>query len=150
MRSKYLICFVLLTACNLASLDTKKSGISKNSQSIDESKKNGVYQFRLKVNKPFISIGKNLRDTIKEIWVENMWMYADNGSVLKDSTDQLLILFGSSSRKYNADILLRRKNDYLGWNSVFFGTYRNPRDTIYVISTATGYERTLDTILVSK
>jgi hypothetical protein len=150
MGFKYIILVVFLTSCNLASLDTKKSGINKKSESIDESKKNGVYQFRVNVNKPIVSIAKNLKDTIKEIWVESMWMYSDNGSILKDTTNQLLILFGSSSRKYNADILLRRKNDYLGWNGVFFGTYSNPQDTIYVISAATGNEKPLDTIFVGK
>ena len=118
--------------------------------SIEESKKNGVFQFRLKVNKPIVSIANNLKDTIQEIWVENMWMYSDVGNILKDSTEQMLVSLEISSRKYNAEILLRRKIDYLGWNGVFFGTYRNQPDTIYVTSMATGIEKILDTILVSK
>ena len=127
MRLKYIIFTVFLTSCNLASLDTKKSGVSKNSQSIEESKKNGVFQFQLKADKRSVSIANNLKDTIKEMWVENMWMYSGDGSILKDSTEQILISLCISSRKYNAEMLLSRKSDYLGWNGVFFGTYRSPQ-----------------------
>ncbi len=147
---RFIIFIIFLSSCNLASLDTKKSGMHKNSQSVEESKKNGVFRFLLNVNKSTVLIGKNKTDTIREIWAENMWMYTDKGSILKDSAEQLLILFSIASRKYNDEILLKRRNDYFGWNGVFFNSYSNLRDTIYVISTAAGTERITDTILVNK
>ena len=147
---RLIIFIIFLSSCNLASLDTKKSGIHKNSQSIEESKENGVFRFLLNVNKSTVTIEKNRTDTIRQIWVENMWMYADNGKIVKDSDEQLLILFGNVSRDYNDKPFLKLGHNYFGWNGVFFNTYNNLRDTIYVISTATGTERTLDTILVNK
>jgi hypothetical protein len=124
--------------------------VNKNSQSIEESKKNGVFCFLLNVNKSAVLIEKNKTDTIREIWVENMWMYTDNGSILKDSAEQLLISFSNASRKYNDKLFLKVKNNYFGWNGVFFNSYSNLRDTIYVISTVAGTEMTTDTILVNK
>jgi hypothetical protein len=75
---------------------------------------------------------------------------ADKGTILKDSDEQLLILFGNSSKKFDDKVLIKRRNDYFDWNGVFFNSYSNLRDTIYVISTTTGAERILDTILVNK
>jgi hypothetical protein len=147
---KYIIFFIFLVSCNLASLDTKKSGIHKNSQSIEESKEKGVFQFRLKVKKPIFLVGTNLTDTVREIWVEKMWMYADNGDILKDSTDQLLILLGNSSESFNDKLRLIRKSGYLGWNRVFFSSYNNSIDTIYVTSIANASENILDTIFINK
>ena len=147
---RFIIFIIFLSSCNWASLDTKKSGMHKNSQSVDESKKNGVFRCLINVNKSIVSIGNNKTDTIREIWVENMWMYTDKGSILKDSAEQLLILFGNASRKYNDKILLKRRNDYFGWNGVFFNSYSNLRDTIYLVSIATGSDRIMDSILVNK
>jgi hypothetical protein len=148
---RFTLFIIFLSSCNLASLDTKKSGMHKNSQSIEESKNNGVFRFLLNVNKPILFIGNKLSDTIREIWVEDMWMYIENGGILKDSTtEQLLILFGNSSMIYNDKLLLRHRKDYFGWNGVFYDSYSNPRDTIYIISTVTGSEKIVDTILVSK
>jgi hypothetical protein len=121
----------------LASLDTKKSGMHKNSQSVDESKRNGVFRRLINVNKSVVSSGNNKTDTIREIWVEYMWMYTDKGNILKDSAEQLLILFGNASREYDDKILLKRRNDYFGRNGVFCDSYNNLNDTIYVVSRAT-------------
>lgn len=47
----------------------------KNSQSIEESKRNGVFIQALKVINPIINIGNNKTDTITQIWLENEWTY---------------------------------------------------------------------------
>jgi len=121
----------------------------KNSQSIAESKENGVFRRTVNINKSIIAIGNNRTDTIKEIWLENMWMYSDQGSVLKDSAEQLLILFGDSSKVYNDKLLLKARSDYFGWNGVFFISKRNLGDTIFVVPNTSGNPNTnLDTILL--
>src|SRR6185437_13492496 len=108
-----------LSAC---SLDTKKTGMHKNSQSIEESEKNGVFIQTLKVNDPVINIGDNKTDTIKQIWLENGWTYKSKNIfstvIQKDSFQQVLILFGGLSNKWHDSILLKYNNGYFGWNHV--------------------------------
>jgi hypothetical protein len=150
LMRRVIIFIIFLTSCNLPA-DTKKSGMYKNSQSIEESKENGVFRFQVNVNKPVVHIDNSKTDTIKEIWVENMWMYTDQRSIQKDSTEQILILFGNSSKDHNDKLLIKRGKDYFGWNGVFFDSYApDLMDTLYIISTATGSPRIMDTILVNK
>jgi hypothetical protein len=128
-----LILLLFLSSCNWANLDTKKSGMHKNSSSIAESKTNGVFRWVVHANKPVLSIGNNTTDTIKEAWVENMWMYDAAGNIVKDSTYQLELLFGNSSISYNDKFLLRCGNKYFGWNAVFSIDVNYTNGTIYVM-----------------
>lgn len=142
----YLI-LILLISCNL---DTKKSGLHKNSLSIAESKEKGVFAFQLKVDNPIINIGNSRTDTIKEIWVESAWMYSEDGSVKKEVGQQELILLGSLSNNYNDSIFLKHSSNYLGWNRVFFSSLQLPNDTIFVVKEKGNSKQILDTIIVSK
>jgi hypothetical protein len=126
---------IYLTACTLTGLDTKKTGLHKSSQSIEESKRNKVFHHRLQVDNPIINIGDNKTDTIKQIWVEDMWQYVDDGTIKikKDSTQQTLIRLAVLSRKNNGKIFLQHGNDsYFGWNGVLFDTYKEDTDTIFI------------------
>jgi len=148
MRKLIIIVF-LLTSCNWADLDTKKSGIHKNSQSIAESKENGVFRRIVNINKSIISIGNNRTDTVKEIWMENIWMYSDKGGILKDSAEQLLILFGNSSKVYNDKLFLETGSHYFEWNGVFSISNSNLGDTIFVVPNTSGNPKiNQDTILL--
>src|SRR5687768_12911683 len=119
-----LLSLLFITACDL---DTKKTGMHKCSQSIEESKSNGVFRYELTVDNPIINIGDNKSDTVKQIWVEDMWQYErENGRtvVKKYSTQQLLILFGQLSEGPSDTIHLKHNGGYFGWNRVFFSSYQ--------------------------
>gem|GEM_PF-6105650 len=58
---RYLLFSLLfVSACNL---DTKKTGMHKCSQSIEESKSNGIFRYVLTADNPVINIGGNKTDT---------------------------------------------------------------------------------------
>ncbi|MDE3237136.1 MAG: hypothetical protein KGO81_14385 [Bacteroidota bacterium] len=152
---KLIFFFIIpFTACNLSAVDTKKTGLYKCSQSIEESKSNGVFRNSVQVDKSIIHIGDNKTDTIKQIWVEDMWQYVDeNGDIKiqKDSTQQLLIKLSKLSKKYHDNILLKHHNDkYFGWNGVLFETYSKGTDTIYVESNQNNKENIWDTLIVKQ
>ena len=125
----------------------------KCSQSIEESKNNGVFDYELTVDNPIINIGDNKTDTIKQIWVENLWQYEKvNGSTVikKDSTQQVLILFGELSKKSSDTIYLKHNNSYFGWNHVLFSSYQDDRDTLFVAKKINNQEFVIDTLVLTK
>jgi hypothetical protein len=82
------------------------------SQTIADSKKNGVFQFEVAADKPSLVLNSELKFEIKEAWVENEW-YTQNYVFGKqtmekvDSTYQLILKLsidiinkGSSNGKY--------------------------------------------------
>ena len=146
-----ILLLLLLSAC---SLDTKKTGMHNNSQSIEESKKNGVFIQALKVNHLVINIGDNKTDTIKQIWLENWWTYESKNIfstvIQKDSFQQVLILFGGLSNKWHDSILLKYNSGYFGWNHVLFDTYQNDKDSAFVIKKVNDNETILDTVIMRK
>jgi hypothetical protein len=90
MRFIYLFSVVLLS-CNI-----DNTGFLRASQSISESKTNGVFLYNLKPNKSIISILKHQKDTIIEAWVEYEWKHESDffrRKVQKDSVQQLVIRF---------------------------------------------------------
>ena len=97
-----------------------------------------------------LSIGNNTTDTIKEAWIEDMWMYDDDGHIVKDSTQQLQLLLGNSSKVYNDKFLLRCGNNYLRWNGVLSTDVNYVNGTIYVISAAPSTHIIYDSFLVAK
>jgi hypothetical protein len=125
---------LLLSSCNWDSLDTKKSWMHKISPNMAESKANGVFRGVVHVNKSILSIGNNITDTIKEAWIEDMWMYNDDGGIVKDSAQQLQLLLGNSSNAYNDKLLLRCRDKYFGWNGVFSTDLHCINGTVYVVS----------------
>ena len=150
MRYLLLLSLLFLTACDL---DTKKTGMHKCSQSIEESKSNGVFLYELTVNNPIIDIGNNKTDTIKQIWVEDMWQYErENGSTIikKDSTQQVLILFGQLSDRPSDSIYLKHNGGYFGWNRVLFSSYQGDSDIVFVVKKANSQETIIDTLVLTK
>jgi hypothetical protein len=145
-----LLLLLFLSSCNWDNLDTKKSWMHKNSSSIEESKANGVFRGVVHVNKSILSIGNNKTDTIKEAWVEDMWMYDDDGNIVKDSAQQLQLLLGNSSKAYNDKFLLRCGNKYFGWNDVLSTDVNYINGAIYVISAAPNSNIIYDSFLVAK
>ena len=148
---KYLLLSLLLiTACDL---DTKKTGMHKYSQSIEESKSNGVFRHELTVDNPIINIGDNKTDTIKQIWVEDMWQYEkENGSTVikKDSVQQVLILLGQLSDKPSDAIYLKYDGGYFGWNRVLFSSYQGDRNIVFVVKKVNNQESIIDTLVLTK
>lgn len=146
-----ILVFLFLSACDL---DTKKTGMHKNSQSIEESKSNGVFIQTLKVNKSSINMGDNKKDTIKQIWIENGWTYESknffSSIIQKDSFQQVLILFGGLSNSWNDTILLEYNDGYFGWNRVFFSTYKSNKDTVFIIKKIDNKETNLDTLIMTR
>jgi len=149
---KFFVLFLLLlTGCDI---DSKKTGIYNHSQSIKESKQNGVFIQTLKVDNPIINIGNNNTDTIKEIWIEHWWKYERKifkAVVKKDSSMQIAILFGKlSDNSYNGSILLENRNGYYSWNGVLFDSFLGNADTIYVVRKTDTEKKIVDTIIVAK
>jgi hypothetical protein len=141
---------LLLSACNL---DTKKTGMHKCSQSIEESKSNGVFRYRLKVDNPIINIGDNKTDTIKQIWVEDMWQYErKNGSpiIKKDSLQQVLILLSQLSDSPSDTVYLKHRGGYFGWNRVLFSSYQGDRDSVFIVKKLNNQETIIDTLVLTK
>jgi hypothetical protein len=146
----FFILIIFLASCGID--DTKKPGMHKNSQSIEESKGNGVFNFELHIDNPIVNTGNNNTDTIQEAWVENMWMYNDKGNIVKDSTLQIVMLLKNPS-KYpypEMDIWFKQNGRYLEWNGVCVGTYQSSDSIIYLTKKENGQEIVLDTIAYSK
>lgn len=97
-----LICIVTLTSCNLDCVD-KKTGMHKSSQTIEQSKEIGVYQFQMTTNRQFVKIDNDRKLTIQNAWVENSYLYdcVDNRAVLKKETQFQLVLDGKYVRPEN-------------------------------------------------
>jgi hypothetical protein len=148
---KYLLLSLLfLTACDL---DTKKTGMDKLSHSIEESKSNGVFRYELPVDNPIINIGDNKTDTVKQIWVEDVWQYEkENGGTIikKDLAQQVLILFGQLSDRPSDTIYLKHHNGYFGWNRVLFSSYQGDRDSVFVVKKVNTQETIIDTLVLAK
>jgi len=125
----------------------------KCSQSIEESKSNGVFRYELDVDNPIINIGDNKTDTIKQIWVEDSWQYErENGStvVKKDSTQQVLLLLSRLSQTLHDSIYLKHSGGYFGWNGVLFSSYKGAGDIVYVVKKINNHERIIDTLVLTK
>ena len=131
----------------------KRPGIPHYSQSVQESKRNGVFIQTINVNKPIINIGDNKKDTIKQVWLENEWTYESkyifSTDIKKDSLQQILILLGESNN-FPDSILLKYNDEYFGWNGVLFDTYQKNEDSVFVIKKVDGKETILDTVVIKK
>ncbi len=146
----FLLSLLFLTTCDL---DTKKTGMHKCSQSVEESKRNGVFRHVLSVDNPIINIGDNKTDTVKQIWVEDMWQYErENGKTIikKDSIQQILILFGQLSDKPSNTIYLKHSGSYFGWNRVLFSSFQSDRDIVFVVKKVNNKEKIIDTLVLTK
>lgn len=76
MNNRYILIVLLLIILQSCALDCidKKTGMSKSSISIDESKHNGVFLYELKPDKyQFHDTGISFN--IKNVWVEDAWGY---------------------------------------------------------------------------
>jgi hypothetical protein len=60
---------LLLMSCNIDVID-----FSRVSDNIDQSKKNGVFLYSLKVDKPVINLMDNQQSSIKQAFVECQWI----------------------------------------------------------------------------
>lgn len=146
----FFILIIFLASCGID--DTKKSGMHKNSQSIEESKKNRVFNFELHIDNPIINLGNRKTDIIQEAWVENTWMYKGNGNIVKDSTLQILMLL-KNPHKYpypEIDIWFKQNGRYLEWNGVCAGMYQANDSIIYLTKKENDQEIVLDTVVYRK
>lgn len=83
----------LLSGCGFNCIDAK-TGIHRSSQTLKQSKENGVFQFQMQTNRKLLKIGSGRVLNIRSAWVENSWMYEciNNKAVLKkDSSYQFVI-----------------------------------------------------------
>lgn len=86
---------LLLVKCSSES-NKKSPPAPKYSQTINDSKKNGVFQFEVVTDRPSLLLDSGLKFEIKEAWVENEW-YTQNYVFGKqtmekvDSTYQLIL-----------------------------------------------------------
>ena len=140
-----LVALVFLGSCIID--DTRKPGMSKCSQSIQESKTHGVFAFEVHADNPVINIGDGKTDTIIESWVEHHWMYTNNGSITMDSSLQILFLLQHLSKTdaFESDIWFKDGGRYWGWNGVLFSNYDNHRDFL-VVKKTNGIDLILDTV----
>jgi hypothetical protein len=123
------------------------------SQSIADSKANGVFQYSLKVDKPIVRTGNHQIDTIQEAWVEKVWQYFNkNGKIVvqPDSANQLAILFNKLPRvRDTTNIWIKHNFKKLGWNGVAVGI--DSIGKFYIIESDTAnQEHVLDTFTLTK
>ena len=156
----FLLLSVFFWSCNL----DIKTGIPNYSNSIEQSKKNGVFVQILKVNKTIIKIGDGRTDTIKQIWIEDAWTYERKYFsivVKKDSFPNILMRLGHLSDQcinefdYKNEILLKYNNQYFGWegsreSGVFNSEYFDNKDTIFVVNKVGNKDTILDTLIITK
>jgi hypothetical protein len=140
----YLILIIFLSSCIID--DTKKPGMSKRSQSIKESKKNGVFEFEIQISDSVINIDNGNTDTIIEAWVEKEWEYNNRGNIIKDSTMQILMLLKKLSKNSQVDIWFKNESRYWGWNGVVFSPYNGDSSKVFVIKNQNGID-SIETIL---
>jgi hypothetical protein len=144
----HLLFLLLLASC----IDDTKTGMHKNSQSIKESKENGVFRQVLNTNKSIIKVGDNKTDSIEQIWLEDAWTYeTEKGSIVvkKDNFQQCLILFTNLSKKADS-IWLKQRNSYVEWNGVLSAPFDKATDTFLVVKKILNQDTVLDTLIVSK
>ena len=107
---------LLLMSCNIDVID-----FSRVSDNIDQSTKNGVFLYSLKVDKPVINIMDNQQSSIKQAFVEYQWKYVSHyvffTKIKKDSVQQLVIHFAHLPvyEGANSDVWLKQGNHYFGW-----------------------------------
>ena len=136
-----------LTSCDI---DSKKDG-SQFSQSIKDSKANGVFIRQINLNKNKIRTGQFSFDSIKEIWIENSWHYERKPVTAKikaDTTIQILILFDSSSTGYDDETYFKNGEEYFGKKGVLFGPYFADKDTIFVVKKEQQKNNIIDTLII--
>ena len=88
-----LIIILLFNDCGIECAD-KKTGLPKSSSSIEDSKRNGVFNFPLTSDTKTLVIDAERILKIKNAWVENCWSYEciNNKAVLvKKKTQQFVI-----------------------------------------------------------
>lgn len=97
-----LVLFFLILLWLKSSEGNKKSPPAPQySQSIDDSKKNGVFQFEVVADKPSVVLDSGLKFEIKEAWVENEW-YMQNyvfgkPTMSKENADELIMKLNIAS-----------------------------------------------------
>jgi hypothetical protein len=105
-----------LIGCGLDCID-KKTGESKSSQTMNESKDKSVFQFEMLCDKKDFKLDKERIFKIKNVWVENSWMYdcINNKAILKKDTSLQLIIDGEYSAIIDsADYVLMLKDNSSG------------------------------------
>ena len=92
----FILTFASIAAINGCGLDCvdKKTGMHKSSQTIEESQKNGVFQFQMSTDRMKVQVDSFRVLELKNAWVENSWMYdcIDDSPVLKKEEKQQFII----------------------------------------------------------
>jgi hypothetical protein len=147
----FILGLLLLCSCDL---DSKKTGLNNCSDSITNSKDNGVFIQKLNINKSVFNIGDNKKDTIKEIWVEDGWTYERSNfsiNIKKDSFQQICILSSIlSSDAYDKALLLYNHGYFGQQNHVLNSEFFKRSDTIFVVNNFGKKDPILDTLIIIK
>lgn len=85
------------TGCGLDCIE-KKTGMSKSSETMKQSKKNGLFQFELLPDQSTFYLDSGIVFKINNAWVENSWRYEcidNDAEVIKDSTGYQFVIDAS-------------------------------------------------------
>ena len=119
--------------------NTKGTPTMRYSETLDQSKEHGVFQFEVFADKPICTLTKNLKFKIKNAWVENTWSRKHyifgKAPVMKNDSSYQLILNLNIERNS-----LKEKENY------FYFIGGNSLDTF--IHYYCGYKAKIDTIKV--
>ena len=92
----------IITSCGIDCID-KKTGLHKSSQTLKDSKKNGVFNFEMLSETGSLALDSGIIFKINSAWVENSWSYEcinNEAIVQKDSMFQFVI-----DASYDGDVL---------------------------------------------
>ena len=101
-----------LVGCGIDCID-KKTGLSKASETLAESKEKHVFKFEMQADKSVFELEKGQVFKIKNVWVENCWSYEcinNEAVVVLDSTLQLVIEAAYKGDVYMSDYWLMEMN----------------------------------------
>lgn len=89
----FIFIIFLLTSCGIDCID-KKTGLHKSSQTLKESRNNGVFVFEMHPETPSLTLDRGLVFKVNNAWIVNSWSYEciDNEAIVqKDSLFQFVI-----------------------------------------------------------
>ena len=105
--TRYLLIFIIITSvvgCGLECAD-KKTGLSKSSSNIKDSKENNVFNFSLSSNTKTLIIDSERVLHIKNAWIENCWSYeciSNRAVLVKKKTHQFVIDYEYEAPKHDS------------------------------------------------
>lgn len=70
----FILAIFILTSCGIDCVD-KKTGLHKSSQTLKDSKKNGVFNFEIFSETTSLLLDSGLIFKVNNAWVENSWSY---------------------------------------------------------------------------